>query len=75
MTSTEHDQPQANLPAFLTPDRVVAAFNEWMRQYIESPSDFLAEFETVGRLPDAFRHPDLGFVDALVMYKDLTKED
>ena len=32
-------------------------------------------FETVGRLPNAFRHPDLGFVDALVMYKDLTKED
>lgn len=26
-------------------------------------------FETVGRLPRAFNHPTLGFVDALVMYK------
>lgn len=28
-------------------------------------------FEEVGRLPDAFRHPRLGFVDALVMYRRL----
>lgn len=26
-------------------------------------------FETVGRLPKAFNHPDLGYVDALIMYK------
>jgi len=26
-------------------------------------------FQTVGRLPRAFRHPELGLVDALVMYK------
>ncbi len=26
-------------------------------------------FETVGRLPKAFKHPTQGFVDALVMYK------
>jgi L-amino acid N-acyltransferase YncA len=26
-------------------------------------------FETVGRLPKAFNHPDRGFIDALVMYK------
>ena len=26
-------------------------------------------FETVGTLPKAFQHPELGFVDALVMYK------
>ncbi len=26
-------------------------------------------FETVGRLPRAFNHPRLGYVDALVMYK------
>lgn len=31
-----------------------------------------AGFATVGRLPGAFRHPKQGFVDALVMYKDLT---
>jgi ribosomal protein S18 acetylase RimI-like enzyme len=31
-----------------------------------------AGFETVGRLPGAFRHPELGYVDALVMWKDLT---
>jgi ribosomal protein S18 acetylase RimI-like enzyme len=30
-------------------------------------------FETVGRLPQAFRHPGDGFVDALVMYKQLTE--
>jgi len=28
-------------------------------------------FETVGRLPSAFRHPEQGLVDALVMYKTL----
>jgi ribosomal protein S18 acetylase RimI-like enzyme len=28
-------------------------------------------FETVGRLPRAFLHPGLGYVDALVMYRDL----
>jgi L-amino acid N-acyltransferase YncA len=26
-------------------------------------------FETVGRLPDAFHHPTLGYVDALVMFR------
>jgi L-amino acid N-acyltransferase YncA len=26
-------------------------------------------FQTVGTLPDAFNHPKLGYVDALVMYK------
>jgi ribosomal protein S18 acetylase RimI-like enzyme len=30
-----------------------------------------AGFRTVGRLPGAFRHPKEGFVDALVMWKDL----
>ena len=30
-----------------------------------------AGFDTVGRLPDAFRHPELGFVDAMVMYRQL----
>ncbi len=28
-------------------------------------------FETVGRLPDVFNHPDAGYVDALVMYRRL----
>ncbi len=28
-------------------------------------------FEIVGRLPGAFEHPKQGFVDALVMYRDL----
>jgi ribosomal protein S18 acetylase RimI-like enzyme len=28
-------------------------------------------FEIVGRLPGAFQHPTLGFVDALVMYREL----
>ena len=28
-------------------------------------------FEIVGRLPGAFRHPRLGYVDALVMYRTL----
>jgi ribosomal protein S18 acetylase RimI-like enzyme len=28
-------------------------------------------FETVGRLPDAFRHPVLGAVDALVTFRRL----
>jgi ribosomal protein S18 acetylase RimI-like enzyme len=29
-------------------------------------------FETVGRLSGAFQHPELGFVDALVMYRALS---
>lgn len=29
-------------------------------------------FAVVGRLPGAFRHPEKGYVDALVMYRDLT---
>ena len=33
-----------------------------------------AGFEVVGRLPAAFLHPNAGFTDALVMYKDLTKD-
>jgi ribosomal protein S18 acetylase RimI-like enzyme len=28
-------------------------------------------FEIVGRLPEAFDHPRLGYVDALVMYRRL----
>jgi ribosomal protein S18 acetylase RimI-like enzyme len=28
-------------------------------------------FEIVGRLPDAFKHPTQGFVDALVMFRQL----
>lgn len=32
-------------------------------------------FETVGRLPRAFRHPSKGYVDALVMYKWLADRD
>ncbi|NNL74189.1 MAG: GNAT family N-acetyltransferase [Silicimonas sp.] len=31
-----------------------------------------AGFATVGRLPGAFLHPTEGYVDALVMFKDLT---
>ncbi|ETX26952.1 acetyltransferase [Roseivivax isoporae LMG 25204] len=30
-----------------------------------------AGFDIVGRLPDAFRHPRLGYVDALVMFRTL----
>ena len=30
-------------------------------------------FQIVGRLPGAFRHPQHGFVDALVMHKKLVE--
>lgn len=33
-----------------------------------------AGFDIVGRLPGAFRHPELGYVDALVMYKHLVND-
>ncbi|AHM03524.1 Histone acetyltransferase HPA2 [Roseibacterium elongatum DSM 19469] len=33
-----------------------------------------AGFQTVGRLPQAFHHPTAGYVDALVMMKDLRAE-
>ncbi len=29
-------------------------------------------FSVVGRLPGAFSHPEYGYVDALIMYRDLT---
>lgn len=32
-------------------------------------------FETVGRLPKAFHHPDQGLVDAFVMFKSLNQAD
>lgn len=32
-------------------------------------------FDVVGRLPGAFKHEKLGFVDAFVMYKTLVKTD
>ncbi len=28
-------------------------------------------FDTIGRIPEAFAHPGLGFVDALIMYRPL----
>jgi ribosomal protein S18 acetylase RimI-like enzyme len=28
-------------------------------------------FEIVGRLPEAFLHPEIGYVDALVMFRKL----
>ncbi len=31
-------------------------------------------FDTVGRLPNAFNHPQLGLIDALVMYKWLQED-
>jgi len=37
------------------------AINTWQR----------AGFDVVGRLPGAFAHPQKGYVDALVMYRDL----
>jgi len=27
------------------------------------------DFTIVGRLPEAFQHPDLGYVDALIMHR------
>jgi ribosomal protein S18 acetylase RimI-like enzyme len=33
-----------------------------------------AGFDTVGTLPRAFRHPDLGLIDALVMMKSLAED-
>jgi ribosomal protein S18 acetylase RimI-like enzyme len=32
-------------------------------------------FEIVGRLPEAFNHPTLGYVDAFVMYRPITQSD
>ena len=32
-------------------------------------------FEIVGRLPEEFRHPALGFVDAFVMYRSLAPQE
>lgn len=45
----------------------VAASNEGAVRLWESLG-----FEKAGRLPKAFRHPTLGYVDAFVMYKWLT---
>ena len=31
-------------------------------------------FQTIGRIPEAFRHPAQGFVDALIMYRQLPEK-
>jgi hypothetical protein len=30
-------------------EQIIAAFNEWMRQFTENPAEFEAEFQTVSR--------------------------
>lgn len=67
----EHSQDQARALGFRAMQfNFVVATNEsavrlWQRQ----------GFAVVGRLPGAFRHQKLGFVDALVMYKQLVAAD
>lgn len=63
----EHSLEQARAQGFLAMQfNFVVSSNEravklWDR----------AGFQVVGRLPKAFRHPSLGFVDALVMHRNL----
>lgn len=38
----------------MTDDEMGAAFNEWMRQYIEEPGDFEREWQTI----DTFRRSE-----------------
>jgi ribosomal protein S18 acetylase RimI-like enzyme len=67
----EHSQREAVAMGFRAMQfNLVAATNErairlWQR----------LGFSVVGTLPGAFRHRHLGFVDALVMYKQLTAGD
>jgi ribosomal protein S18 acetylase RimI-like enzyme len=64
-TLCEHSQAQAIRSGYLAMQyNIVVSTNEgairlWKRH----------GFDEVGRLPAAFRHPLLGYVDALVMYK------
>ncbi len=66
-TMCEHSQQEARARGFRAMQyNLVVATNEgalrlWKRH----------GFEVIGRLPGAFRHPQLGFVDAFVMYKHL----
>ena len=65
----EHSQQQAREMGFLAMQyNLVVSTNEgairlWKRH----------GFEAIGTLPKAFRHARLGYVDALVMYKQLTQ--
>ena len=63
----EHSMLQAKELGFLAMQfNFVVSTNERAVRLWESLG-----FETVGRLPGAFRHPEKGFVDALVMYRSL----
>ena len=66
----EHSQDEARRLGFRAMQfNLVVATNETaIRLWTE------LGFDTVGRLPGAFRHEKLGFVDALVMYKQLLSE-
>lgn len=63
----EHSQEQARLLGFRAMQfNLVVATNERAIRLWERHG-----FATVGRLPGAFRHSHLGYVDALIMYKQL----
>jgi L-amino acid N-acyltransferase YncA len=64
----EHSQAEAKRRGFLAMQfNIVVSTNEgavrlWQR----------LGFDTIGRIPEGFRHKELGFVDILVMWKKLT---
>ena len=52
-----------------------SSISSWRPMRARSGSGNRPGFEAVGRLPGAFSHPRAGYVDALVMYHDLSKGD
>ena len=64
----EHSQQEAMTRGFLSMQfNLVAATNEGAVRLWKKHG-----FKVVGTIPEAFRHPQFGFVDAFVMFKKLT---
>jgi hypothetical protein len=53
----------------LSREQMVAAFNEWMRQYTESPEAFEREFQAVAKFPGDGEKPTYGEACAELMFR------
>lgn len=56
-------------PGVMTRERMVCAFNEWMRQYTESPEAFEREFQCVARFLAEGESPTYGDTCAALMFR------
>lgn len=56
-------------PGVMSRERMVGAFNEWMRQYTESPEAFEREFQSVARFLAEGPNATYGDTCAALMFR------